>query len=394
MRTIEEILAAQTAIINGAAGRSLTADEITAYETLESELVTVQASAAVLERHAAYNRVVVPAGVPRPGGPGAPDDGTAGLRNYLLTGRPNVDLNPSNAQAEGVPTQGGYIVPDIFRDKLVEKLKAFGGLANNVERYTTGNGAPVEWPTIDDTANLGEIVFENGSFSAGADLVFGTNALGAYSYATGGTGGPVKVPRELVQDAAFDIQALIARLFATRIYRIQAQHWVSGTGVAQPLGLTTGRTPIQSAANTGITYEDLVTYIHSVDPAYRDNNCKWAMNDLSLAELEKIKDGSGSYIYRGRDLNLQIGVNEATLLGYGIIVDQAFPTLVKTSPTVQWGAFGNFKQGYVVRDVKDVEILVNPYTSMANRQIEISGWARADGTQQDTNAYVTLTAHT
>ncbi len=366
-----------------AAGRTMTAEEVTAYEGLEAELQQRQSHDALVARHAAYNVTRVPAGVPVPGGPGPAADGAAAMRNYLLTGR------ISNAQSEGVPSQGGFLVPDTFRTKLVEKLKAFGGLASVVEHYSTGNGAPVEWPTVDDTGNVGEIVEENGTFSAGADLAFGTNSLTAYSYATGGTSGPVKVPRELIQDAAFDVEGLIARLFATRIARIQAVHWVSGTGVEQPLGLITGRTPVQNAANTGISYEDLITAIHSVDPAYR-SNCRWLMNDLTLAAIEKIKDGSGSYVYRGRDANMAIGVNEATLIGYPITVDQAMSTVVAASPTTVWGAFGNFHDGYVIRDVKDVEILVNPYSSMANRQIEISGWARADGTQQDTNAYVTL----
>lgn len=390
--TIEEIMAQMQAVMDGATGRDLTDDEVTQYENLEKDLTGAQRTQQLRQRHAAYNVVRTPAGVPS--ATPRTEDPQAGLRNYLLTGKANVDMGPMNAQGEGVPSQGGYLVADTFRTKLVEKLKAFGGLGSVVDRYTTGNGAPVEWPTIDDTGNVGEIVQEGNTFSSGADLVFGSNSLSSYSYATGGAGGPLKVSRELVQDASFDIEGLVARLFATRIRRIQAVHWVSGTGVAQPLGITTGRTPVQSAANTGITYEDLITYIHSVDPAYRESGCRWAFNDLSLAELEKIKDGSGSYVYRGRDANMQIGVNEATLLGYPITIDQAFSTVVKNSATVQWGVFGNLQQGYVIRDVKDVEILVNPYSSMANRQIEISGWARADGTQQDTNAYITMTAHT
>lgn len=386
MRTIEEITAAMTAVVDGADGRSLTLDEVNAYEALEGELRGVTATNAIRARNGAYNTVTVPAGVPTPGGPRPAADGAGQLRNYLLTGKvPEV----SNAQSEGVPSQGGFLVPDTFRAKLVEKLKAFGGLASVAERYSTGTGAPVEWPTIDDTTNLGEIVFENGSFSSGADLVFGSNALGAYSYATGGAGGPLKIPRELIQDSAFDIEGLVARLFATRIYRIQAQHWLTGTGVAQPLGLLTGRTPVQNAANTGISYEDLVSAVHSVDPAYR-SNCRFMMNDLTLAAVEKIKDGSGSYVFRGRDANMALGLNESTLLGYPLTIDQGFSTVVASSPTTVWGAFGNFNQGYVIRDVKDVEVLVNPYSSMANRQIEISAWARADGTQQDTNAYVVL----
>ncbi len=384
MRTIEEIQAAMTAVMDGAAGRALTDEEVTAYEGLEAELQNVQRDGQLRARHAAYTVNVVPAGVPAPGGPRREEDSAAGLRNYLLTGR------VTNAQSEGTPSEGGYLVADGFRQKLVERFKAFGGIGSVAERYSTGNGAPVEWPTVDDTSNVGEIVAENGTFSAGADLVFGSNSLGSYSYATGGTNGPVKVPRELIQDSSFDIEGLISRLFATRIARIQAVHWASGTGIAQPLGLFTGRTPVQNAANTGISYEDLVTAVHSVDPAYRGEGCRWVMNDLTLAAIEKIKDGSGSYIYRGRDANMAIGVNEATLLGYPITIDQAVSTVVANSPTTQWGAFGNIGQGYVIRDVKNVEILVNPYSSMSSRQIEISGWARADGTQQDTNAYVTL----
>ena len=388
MRTIEEITAAMTALVDGAAGRSLTDDEVTQYEALENELKGVQRSEAVRARNAAYNVVRTPAGVPS----ASPkqEDPAAGLRNYLLTGKVNGDI--TNAQSEGVPSQGGYLVPDLFRDKLIEKLKAFGGFGSLADRYSTGNGNPVEWPTLDDTGNVGEIVQEGNTFSAGADLAFGSNSLSSYSYATGGTGGPLKIPRELVQDSAFDIMGLVTRLFATRIARLQAVHWISGTGVAQPLGALTGRTPVQNAANTGTTFEDLIEAEHALDPAYRDG-ARWVMHDSTLKVLKKIKDGSGSYIWKGRNANMADGFNEQTINGYAVTIDQAMPVIVNNSPTVQWGIFGKPNPGYVIRDVKDVEILVNPYSSMSTRQIEVSAWARADGTQQDTNAYVTLSGH-
>jgi HK97 family phage major capsid protein len=391
MRTIEEITSAMTALVDGATNRSLTDDEVTQYEALELELKNASKSAEIRTRNAAYNTVRTPAGVPS--AMPRSEDPMAGLRNYMLTGKGNADM-VRNDQSEGYPTQGGYLVPDLFRQKLQEKLKAFGGIASVADHYTTGNGNSVDWPTIDDTGNIGEIVEENGTFSAGADLVFGSNALGAYSYMTGGSGStPLRISRELLQDSAFDIQGLLTRLLGTRIGRIQAAHWATGTGVKQPLGLFTGRTPVQNAANTGIAYVDLVNAIHSVDPLYRAN-ARWVMNDLTLASIETILDGQGNPIYRGRDVNMAVGLDEATLLGYPVTIDQAVPTIVKASPTVAWGAFGDIGQGYVIRDVKDVELLVNPYNRMANRQVEFTAWARADGTQQDTNAYVTLSGHT
>lgn len=392
---------AMSALLDTATGRSLTAQEVTAYETLETELQATQADAAVRARNAAYNTVIVPAGTPRPSAGAVPDTYARAFNAYMRSGKPNADLEagpvrlgldgqPTNAQSEGVPTEGGYLVPDEFRVKLVERLKAFGGIANVAERYTTGNGRPVEWPTIDDTGNVGEIVQEGNTFSSGADLVFGSNSLTSYSYvAGGGSSTPLRVSYELAQDSAFDMQGLITRLLGTRIARIQAQHWAKGTGVQQPLGLITGLTPVQANANTGMTYNDMVTWIHSLDPAYRAN-ARWLMNDLTLAQAEKIVDSNGNPIFRGWGANLALGLNEDTLLGYPITIDQAMPTYVINSHAAAdiAIAFGDIGQGYVIRDVKTVELLVNPYTRMANRQIEYTAWARADGTQQDTNAYI------
>lgn len=389
VRTIEDITADMTNLIDSAVNRSMTAEEVSNYEAFETELQDVQRTDAIRLRNQAYNSTTIPAGVARPGVV-TKEDPAAGIRNYLLTGKSNQDLGVRNAQSEGLPTEGGYLVPDLFRVKLQERLKMFGGIASVAEHYDTGNGNPIEWPTIDDTGNVGEIVQEGNTFSGGADLVFGTNQLSSYSYMTGGaSASPLRVSRELIQDTSFDIMGLLSRLLGTRIARIQAVHWATGTGVGQPLGLFTGLTPVQNAANTGIAYDDLISAIHSVDPAYR-GNARWVMNDLTLASVEKLKDSAGNPIYRGRDANMALGLNESTLLGYPITIDQAVSTVVANSPTVQWGAFGDIKQGYVIRDVKSVELLVNPYTRMANRQVEFTAWARADGTQQDTNAYVTL----
>jgi hypothetical protein len=57
MRTVEELIAAMTAIIDGAAGRDLTADEVTAYTELETELAERRAQNEIQARHAAYTTV-------------------------------------------------------------------------------------------------------------------------------------------------------------------------------------------------------------------------------------------------------------------------------------------------------------------------------------------------
>lgn len=397
--TVDEILAALQAIIDeaGGEGEPLSDEQVEAYEKLEVELKKAQKREAIAARHSGYTAIVTPAGAPsatrRPG-----ETLAKAFNAYLRTGKENADiqqLRPTNAQSEGIGSEGGFLVPDEFRDKLVEKLKAFGGIAGAAEELNTSTGAPIEWPTVDDTDNEGEIVQEGNTFSSGADVVFGVASLGAYSYATGGgdgSGAGVRVSRELAQDSAFDLEALLTRLFTKRIGRIQARHLATGSGVGQPLGLVTGLTGVQLNANTGITYADLVHFIHSVDPEYRQSgNCRWIFNDGVMETLELMTDSHGDPIWRPAGQGMGEGLQEGRLLGYPVTIDQALPDPTLNSATVNWGAFGNIRDGYVVRRVKDVEILVNPYARMAQRQIEYSAWARMDATQQDTNAYVALT---
>lgn len=399
-RSIDEIQTEMAQLLESAGDeRALTRDEVRAYEALETELQDTRASDAVRQRQAAYTgpAPVDPPPLAAPAAAGS--DPTAGaaygraFRAYLRTGRDDQLQTVEAArgqQSEGIPSEGGVLVPTTFRNKLVEALKSFGGLAEVVDTYTTGDGRPVSWPTIDDTGNLGEIVEENGTFSAGADLVFGEAALGAYSYATGGKDAlPIRVPWELIQDSAFDIEALIARLFAIRIRRIQAIHLVRGTGINQPQGILQGKTPVETAGTTGITYDDLVTWKHSVDPAYRAG-ARWAFNDSTAAQIEKIKDSHGDpvMLLRGsRDLTNSIEIE--SLLGYPVTIDQAFPDFVPNSNAAA-GVFGNLREGYVRRLVRDVQMVADPYSRSRYRQTEISAWARMDAVQQNPAAYIAI----
>lgn len=312
--------------------------------------------------------------------------------HYLRTGKENQDLVELRAQSEGTGSEGGYLVPEGFRNKLVDRQKAYGGVASVAETITTDSGNNLPWTTVDDTANVGEIVAENGTFASGADLVFGTADLGAYKYmAGGGSNLPLRVSVELLQDSAFDVQSLVANKLGERIARIQATHLVTGTGSGQPKGIVHGLTGVEIAADgSGITYDDLITFIHSVDPAYR-NNAKWLFNDQMLATIKKLKDSHGDPIWRPADADMGTTTGGGVLLGYEVVIDQAFPNMTANSNAINWGAFGDFREGYVIRRVKDVQIIVNPWTRAANGQVEFTAWARMDAAQQNTNAYVALT---
>lgn len=394
--TIEELLAQLQAIIDGAVGeegaaRDLTEEEAQRYEQLEKQLAVARRSAEIRARQTAYT---TPTALLTPVAPARPDNTLErAFEHYLRTGKENQDLVQLRAQSEGTGTEGGYLVPDGFRNKIVDRMVEFGGLANHVETVTTSTGNNLPWITMDDTANVGEIVAEGGTFSSGADLVFGTASLGAYTYAAGGASAlPLRVSWELLQDAAVDIEGLVSKKLGERIARLQATHWISGNGVQQPLGIVYGLTGTE--VSSALAYADLVDAIHRVDPAYREG-AKWSFNDGALASIRKLVDGDNRPLLQPAGNGIAGSPGGETLLGYPVVVDQAFDDLTLTSGAgINWGVFGRLSEAYVIRRVKDVTLVVNPWSRAANRQTEFSAWARADGTRQNTNAYTVLAGYT
>lgn len=391
-RTIEDVQAELRSIVERAEAedRELTDDEVTEYEEREAELDGLQKRTELQKRHRARKTAATP-----------PIETTAdkadgeldrAFESYLRTGIVNQDLAELRAQEEGAPAEGGYLVPDGFRMKLVERMKRYGGIAPHVESFTTSSGNPIEWPTVDDTANVGEIVDEEGTFAAGADIVFDTATLGAYKYMSGGaSNAPLKVSWELLQDSAFPVQEFLARAFAKRIGRAQSAHWINGTGSGQPKGLVHGKTTVEIADDSkGITYSDLVGFVHSVDPDYRAN-AKWAFNDKTLSLIRKLVDLDGRPLLQPTAAASAAGnPGGETLLGYPVVIDQAFADADLDNPLVAFGAFGDFEAGYVIRRVKDVTLVVLNELYAANGQTGFFAWARADGVPQDANAYVAL----
>lgn len=396
--TIEEILAALQAIIDGAVAegepRDLTDEEAQRYQELEKQLAVARRSQEIRARQQAYT---TPVGTGLIGHVAAakPDDGLErAFEAYLRTGQANQDIVQLRAQGEGTSAGGGYMVPPGFRDKIVEVQKAYGGLAENVETFSTSTGQPIEYPTLNDTANTGDISQEGATPAAGADLVFGTVNLGAYKYTAGGTGtSPLRVSVELLQDAAFDVAGLVSRALGTRIARKQAAHWVTGTGVGQPKGLVAASLTADRDLDTADTpdYEDLVDTQDLLDAAY-EGNAKWIMRKNTWAQLRLIVDTAGRPILQDSTTGIT-GVPDRRLLGAPVILDEAMPLLSSAGDTFAI-AYGDFREAYVIRRVADLTVVVNPYSRANEGEVEYTAWQRADGNIQNRSAYIILQNNT
>jgi HK97 family phage major capsid protein len=139
-------------------------------------------------------------------------------------------------------TGGGYLIPQGFSGQLEEALKWYGGMYQAAELVPTETGNPLPWPTVNDTAQVGELLGIN-TAAAAQDFAFGQVVIGAFKYSSK----LVLVPIELLQDSFFDLNTFLARKLGERLGRITNTHFTVGTGGgAQPNGIVPLLLPARS----------------------------------------------------------------------------------------------------------------------------------------------------
>lgn len=241
-------------------------------------------------------------------------------------------------------TAGGYTIPVGFQDELSQALKAYGGVRQAARILNTPTGNDLHWPTMDDTASVGELLAIN-TTAADGPVAFGEVVLKAYKFSSKG----VVVPIELAQDSAFDLGALLSEQFSIRIGRITNTYFTTGTGSAQPKGVVAAAySNVTSEAATGVTYNDLVNLEHSVDPAYRPG-ASWMFADSTLKVIKKLKDANGIPLWQPSISQ----TSPASILGYPYVINQDMAAATTGQKSV---LFGDFKS-FVVRDVMGIQVL-------------------------------------
>lgn len=293
-----------------------------------------------------------------------------------------------NTMSTTTPTEGGYTVATEVATSVLNALKAYGGMRSVAEVIQTAQGNPMNFPTSDGTAEVGEILAENTTATA-LDASFGVKSLPVYKYSSK----VVAVPFELLQDSSVDIEAFVRNRLVTRLGRITNTHFTTGTGSSQPNGVITAASTGYTAANatsqvTTILYTSLIELVHSIDPAYRtQNNCSFMMNDSSVKKLRQILDTQGRPIFvPGYDVS-NLGTAPDRLLGYPVVVNQDVAAMAASAKSIAFGDLSYYK----IRDVMDISMFRftdSAYTKLG--QVGFLAWMRTGGNLIDVGGAVKL----
>lgn len=206
----------------------------------------------------------------------------------------------ARAQTAGTTTAGGYTVPTELMAQIDIAMKAWGPMydENLSTVITTMAGNAMKLPTVDDTS-VTAIAHTEGTAltdSGAKDVTFGQKSLDAFGFDTEF----VRWSWELENDSIFSMEQLLGQLLGERLGRIANLQLTTGSGSSAPNGIVTAAGAGKTTAGTAaVTLDEVIDFVHSVDPAYRMSpKARIMFNDSTLQYLRKIKDGDGNYIIK------------------------------------------------------------------------------------------------
>jgi HK97 family phage major capsid protein len=319
------------------------------------------------------------------------------VRNWLKAGLPDAEVwapksltvkfgslaaNPDrdgrieyHDLTKGTATDGAELIPTGFVRTLQEHLIENNGIRRtNAQVFTTNSGEALLVPktTGHGTATL---VAEAGAFLEN-DPQFAQVSLGAYKF-----GQLIQVSTELIQDSAINLLEYLGRAAGTAIGVVTGTYNVTGTGSAQPEGISNSPTAgVTGGAGTGLTVtaNDLISLYHSIVSGYRARGY-WVMNDLTAAYIRKLRDdtggsGLGNFIWQP---GLQAGAPD-TIFGRPVVTDPNVAAMAINAYSI---AFGDFSSYFAFRDVSTVQFDRSDDFAFANGLVSFRSSLRTDSKQ-------------
>ena len=292
--------------------------------------------------------------------------------DYLLNGASGISQESRGAiERAGIAgLAGGLIIPKTLASEIEVALKSYGGMFEAASIITTSHGGDLILPTINDTEAKATIVSEYDQSTRRAPS-FGSVTLKAYTYRT-----PiVPVSQELLQDSAFNLDALLSTLLAESFARGINADLTNGTGTGKPTGVVNAA--VDSGAKpaaASITLDNIIDLIKSVNSAYARNG-KFMFNRNTLWELAKIKDQSGRYIWHESTRD----GSPATLFGKEYILNDDIADIGAGNTSVLFGDFSKYK----IRMVQNFRVVRLNELLAEYLSIGLFGFARVDGNLLD-----------
>lgn len=289
----------------------------------------------------------------------------AAFESYVRKGEAgNLRDLEGKALSVGSNPDGGYLVPPETEHavnmalKDISPIRAIAGIrqvsGSVYKKPFSISGPGTGW--VGETAARPET-----TSPTLAELVFPTMELYAMPAATSA----------LLDDSVVNIDEWIADEVRVAFAQQEGTAFVTGDGVNKPTGflsyptvpnttwtwgnIGTIATGVSGAFAATDPSDALIDLVYSVKSGYR-GNAHWVMNRATQAEIRKIKDAQGDYIWQPA----ASPDTAPSLMGFPVTEAEDMPDIAADSLSI---AFGDFQRGYLIVDRVGIRVLRDPYSS-------------------------------
>lgn len=287
------------------------------------------------------------------------------FNGYIRSGKEN-DLRSFEEKAMSYSSDpdGGYLVPDETASQIGRRLAQISPI-RSVAGIRVVSSAMYKKPFAVTGPSTGWVaetaVRPQTSAPALSELQFPTMELYAMPAATS----------SLLEDSAINIDQWIAEEVEVAFAEQESAAFINGDGVNQPKGILNNTVVDESAwawgslgyvptgadgdFATSDASDTLVDTIYSLKAGYRQN-ANWLMNRRTQADIRKLKDADGNYLWQAPSA----AGEKAMLMGFPVLEAEDMPDVATDSLSV---AFGDFNRGYLVVDRAGVRVLRDPFSA-------------------------------
>ncbi len=235
-------------------------------------------------------------------------------KKAMLTALRSNFRQVSNVLQEGVDADGGYLVPEEYDHRLIDVLTEENIMRGIATKITTSGEHKIN---IAATKPAAAWIEEGGALSFG-DATFDQKILDAHKLHVA-----IKITEELLYDNAFGLENYIITEFGKALANAEEDAFLNGDGVGKPTGIfdkTKGGESI-GTLTAALKSDDVLDLIYKLKRPYR-KNASFIMNDATLAQIRKLKDNNGQYLWQP---SYQMGEPDK-ILGYNIRTSAFAPT--------------------------------------------------------------------
>jgi HK97 family phage major capsid protein len=266
----------------------------------------------------------------------------------------------------------GSPVPTSFYNEVLMLARLVGGPLETSTILNTNGGENLQIPSLASYSS--GTAFGEASPIGESDPTFNSFiTLGAFKYSF-----LTQVSRELVEDAGVDIVSFLAAQTGNALGFSVNNALTNGTGTVEPFGIVGRSAAGVTGTSIAPTADNLIDLVYSVDTMGRRlPGTGFMMNRSSIANVRKLKDGQGQYLFSPAVSAEQYDL----LLGYPIFEN---PTMANAGTAVKSVLFGHLPS-YFVRSVGGLKLDRSDDFAFANDLITFRATWRIDGNLAQTS---------